>query len=229
MRFEVLEMNAGAELPPVSLIICSRGRPKLLIETVESILDGDEVPQELIMIDQSEDENRVLAGMSSDRCGLRYVHMERTGVSLGGMKAYAWRGTSCSSSPTTTCSWSGRGSARSSERSLRRVSAASSSGGCWPASPSRKAHSCGIRTISPPHRLRRQDTRTSCTPTNAAFYRSSIEAVGLYDERLGPGARFPCGEDNDLAFRLLESGIASSTSRTGRDRRVGGRRKSFSA
>ena len=37
-------------LPPTSLIICSRNRPALLRKTVESVLQGDEVPTELIIV-----------------------------------------------------------------------------------------------------------------------------------------------------------------------------------
>ena len=43
-------------------------------------------------------------------------------------------------------------------------------------------------------------------PINMAMYRSAVEEVGGFDERLGPGTPFPGAEDNDLGFRLLESG-----------------------
>ena len=39
-----------------------------------------------------------------------------------------------------------------------------------------------------------------------AAYRQTLEAVGGFDERLGPGSAFPAAEDNDLGFRLLQSG-----------------------
>jgi GT2 family glycosyltransferase len=40
-----------------------------------------------------------------------------------------------------------------------------------------------------------------------AAYRSALATVGAFDERLGPGSRFPAAEDNDLGFRLLEAGF----------------------
>jgi GT2 family glycosyltransferase len=43
-------------------------------------------------------------------------------------------------------------------------------------------------------------------PLNMALYRSAMEAVGPFDERLGPGTPFPAAEDNDFAFRALEAG-----------------------
>jgi GT2 family glycosyltransferase len=41
-----------------------------------------------------------------------------------------------------------------------------------------------------------------------ATYRSILEAVGAFDEHLGPGTEFPAAEDNDLGFRLLEAGYS---------------------
>jgi len=41
---------------------------------------------------------------------------------------------------------------------------------------------------------------------NMALYRTAFAEVGLFDERLGAGGRFPSSEDNDLCFRLLEAG-----------------------
>jgi len=38
------------------------------------------------------------------------------------------------------------------------------------------------------------------------MYRSALEAVGGFDERLGPGTPFPGAEDADLGFRLLDAG-----------------------
>ena len=40
-----------------------------------------------------------------------------------------------------------------------------------------------------------------------AMYRSAIDCIGGFDERLGPGTCFPAAEDNDLGFRLLEAGF----------------------
>ncbi|MGH9030459.1 MAG: glycosyltransferase family 2 protein [Acidimicrobiales bacterium] len=42
---------------------------------------------------------------------------------------------------------------------------------------------------------------------NLAVRRSALEAVGGYDESLGPGARWHAGEDLDLIDRLLDAGF----------------------
>jgi O-antigen biosynthesis protein len=43
---------------------------------------------------------------------------------------------------------------------------------------------------------------------NMAFRRRAIQAVGGFDEMLGPGAYFPSCEDGDVAYRVLASGKA---------------------
>ena len=201
-------MTVGVDLPPVSLIICSRGRPKLLIETVESILAGDELPQELIMIDQSEEENRVLAAMTSDRCELRYVHTDRTGVSRGRNEGVRLAQHELlvftDDDVLVDRSWFG-----AIVRALMAEGERSVIVGRVLAGEPEQEGSFMWDTNDFDHRIVYEGRidEDVLYPTNTAFYRSSIEAVGLYDERLGPGARFPCGEDNDLAFRLLESGF----------------------
>jgi cellulose synthase/poly-beta-1,6-N-acetylglucosamine synthase-like glycosyltransferase len=42
---------------------------------------------------------------------------------------------------------------------------------------------------------------------NMAMYRSGFDLVGLFDERLGAGARYPAADDNDFGLRLLEAGF----------------------
>lgn len=43
-------------------------------------------------------------------------------------------------------------------------------------------------------------------PLNMALHRSALHHVGPFDVRLGPGTPFPGAEDSDLGFRLLEAG-----------------------
>ena len=78
-------------LPQTSLIICSRNRPVLLNELVDSILEGQEVPTELIVVDDSDDSNEALESRTTTRgCDIRYCwnrsrglgRANNTGVSL---------------------------------------------------------------------------------------------------------------------------------------------------
>jgi GT2 family glycosyltransferase len=200
-------MNTGLRLPAASLIICSRGRPQLLIETVESILAGDEVPQELLVIDQSDDENRELAAKKSARSDVRYVHMNRIGVSLGRNEGVCMARHELlvftDDDVLVAPSWFGsivRALLEKGEQTVvtgRVLAGEPEQPGAFMWDPSDREHEIvyeGRIDDDPIY------------PTNMAAYRSSIEAVGLYDVRLGPGTKFPAAEDNDLAFRLLESG-----------------------
>ena len=41
---------------------------------------------------------------------------------------------------------------------------------------------------------------------NMAFRRAALEAVGLFDEQLGAGARFRAAEDSDMLYRVMRAG-----------------------
>ena len=80
--YTTMTHDLSAGLPRTSLIICSRNRPKLLAQTVRSILKGDEVPTELIIIDQSADRHEELADLQSDHgCTIRYLWGQSVGIS----------------------------------------------------------------------------------------------------------------------------------------------------
>src|SRR5512145_1379429 len=69
-------------LPATSLIICSRNRPDLLTELVASILQGEEVPTELIVVDDSDSPNVRLQSLVTDRpCEICYLWSRSVGLS----------------------------------------------------------------------------------------------------------------------------------------------------
>ena len=68
------------QLPGISLIVCSRNRRRLLLESVESVLAGDQVPAELLIMDQSDEPHPVLANVAAERgCDVRYVRTDVVG------------------------------------------------------------------------------------------------------------------------------------------------------
>ena len=70
------------DLPPTSLIIPSRNRPDLLLQTVRSVLEEVDVPTEIVIVDQSTVVHSVLSTLQSDRmCQVRYVWTPTVGVS----------------------------------------------------------------------------------------------------------------------------------------------------
>jgi GT2 family glycosyltransferase len=197
-----------ASLPPTSLIICSRNRPKLLLETVASVLQGDEVPTELVIIDQSDTPHSILATLTTDRaCEIHYLwthsvglsRARNTGIAAGQHAIVAI----IDDDMFVTPAWFGsliRALINAGEGAVvtGRVlpTAAEVPGGFVPAFvvsevPAVYEGRIGTDVLAGGH---------------MATYRSTLNAVGGFDERLGAGTEFPAADDNDLGFRLLEAG-----------------------
>src|SRR5215211_6856537 len=84
-----MAMTRTGQLPPVTLLICSRNRPRLLWETVESVLQGAEVPAEILIVDQSDRPHLILGQAaatccpcpSARACSVRYYWSATRGLS----------------------------------------------------------------------------------------------------------------------------------------------------
>jgi O-antigen biosynthesis protein len=197
-----------ASLPPASLIICSFNRPKLLAETVESVLRGDEVPTEIVIIDQSDIPHPVLASLKSDRsCEIRYLWTHSVGLSRARNTGIAAARHAIlaiiDDDMLVESAWFGsliRALLNAGERAVvtGRVlpTVAEVPGGFVPTFmpsqvPAVYEGRIGTDVLAGGHMAAR---------------RSIFDAVGGFDERLGAGADFPAADDNDLGFRLLEAG-----------------------
>src|SRR5579859_2509480 len=68
---------------PVSVVIPSRNRAQFLVDSVMSILDGADVPCELLIVDQSDARNEQLVALGNQvrGCRLQYIWPQRPGVS----------------------------------------------------------------------------------------------------------------------------------------------------
>src|SRR5947209_14184450 len=68
--------------PPTSVVVCSRGRPDLLADMVASVLAGATTPDELIVVDQSDEPHPMLASLEgTPECVVRYRHTAVIGAS----------------------------------------------------------------------------------------------------------------------------------------------------
>jgi glycosyltransferase involved in cell wall biosynthesis len=67
----------------VSIVMCTRNRPDLIGQAVESVLENDWPDFELVVVDQSTDERTrsVVTGMMPRHANLRYVYTEKAGLS----------------------------------------------------------------------------------------------------------------------------------------------------
>jgi GT2 family glycosyltransferase len=195
-------------LPASSLVICSRGRPKLLFETVESVLQGEEVPTEMIVVDQSDEPHPELSTMKTERpCEIRYIHSQIVGVS-------ASRNLGIRSSRNRILVFLDDDMSLEPDWFKNLVQAVIKAGPCSVVTgqvlageselPGGKAPS--IKQEQQPEVYKGRIGKDVLYTGNMAAYRSVFDTVGLFDERLGPGTSFPAAEDNDLGFRLLEQG-----------------------
>jgi GT2 family glycosyltransferase len=200
--------DTQAGLPPTSLIIGSRNRPQFLLDTVESVLQGDEVPTELILIDQSDAPHPSLATLKHNRaCELRYLWTPSVGVSrarnTGAAAAQHAILVGIDDDMFVPSRWFGtlvRALVNAGPRAIVTgkvlPTAPQVPGGFAPTVVMREAAAIYEGRIG-------MDVLPSC---HMALYRSAFEEVGGFDERLGPGAPFPSADDNDFGFRLLEAG-----------------------
>jgi GT2 family glycosyltransferase len=179
------------------------------METIESVLQGDEVPSELVIVDQSDAANPGLAERQTSRsCEVRYVRTYTVGLS---------RARNCGLAAArhdilaiidddmyVAANWFGsliRALLNSGSRAVvtGRVlpTKAEVPGGFVPAlvlsdASATYAGRIGADVLAGGH---------------MAAHRAVFDEVGAFDERLGAGADFPAADDNDLGFRLLEAGF----------------------
>ncbi len=196
------------ELPPSSLIICSRNRPELLVETVASVLNGEEVPTELIIIDQSDSLNSELANMVVDRaCDLRYCPTHSIGLSRARNEGVARAKHAIMAftddDVSVTPSWFGslvRAVLNHGPQTLV-------TGQVLPARERPGGFVPSTKVDSTPALFEGRIGADVIYPHNMAMYASLMKRVGEFDERLGAGSRYAGAEDNDFCFRLLEAGF----------------------
>ncbi len=199
-------MQAG--LPHASLIICSRNRPKMLLQTIESVLEGDEVPREIVVIDQSNERNTEVKHLKTKRpTDIRYIWAQTVGLSrarnVGIVAAQHAMVAIIDDDMFVAPSWYGaliRALIDAGERAVvtGRVLPAEAEvpGGFVPTFmpsdvPAVYEGRIGTDVLAGGH---------------MAAYCSTFKTVGGFDERLGAGGEFPAADDNDLGFRLLEAG-----------------------
>lgn len=203
------EQPGTVSLPPASVIIPSRNRGELLLETVESVLAGDAVPDEIIVVDQSDKPNFALERLSrSSNRTIRYVWHPEPGVSRARNRGIREARNDVlvfvDDDVRVTGSW---------YRDL--VSALCVAGeravvtGRVLPEVSSQGDGFVPSTIDDPHPAvyRGRIGMDILYSNNMALWRSIITAVGPFDERLGAGTKFRNAEDNELGFRILEAGF----------------------
>jgi O-antigen biosynthesis protein len=204
-------MTAPANRALASLIVSTRNRPTLVADLVESVLQGEEVPSEIVIVDQSSVANPSLSNWIPKRgCQLRYVWTPSVGVSRGRNAAMAAARHDMlvitDDDMLAAPDWFGRMVRTLVEAGPQSVIVGQVLTG--------QPENGGAFSPTLPVPLRGSDRKVYRGPIgadvlasgNMAAFRSAFEKVGDFDTRLGPGTPFPGAEDNDLGFRLLEAG-----------------------
>jgi GT2 family glycosyltransferase len=188
---------------PASLIICSRNRPSLLADTVASILEGDRVPEEIVIIDQSDVPHPELSLMDA----VRYIHTTSRGSSRARNEGIAAARYDLLAF-TDDDMHATRGWFAALMGALECAGPNTVLTGQVIQGPPESEGAFALSVKNDPAREifeGRPGTDVLYTG-NMALHRSAFEAVGLFDERLGAGTPLPAAEDNDFGFRLLEAG-----------------------
>jgi glycosyltransferase involved in cell wall biosynthesis len=192
-----------------AVVISSRERPQMLVDTVGSILAADTVPAEIVIVDQSHAPQPELAGMGTVRgCKVVYVHPAAAGVSRGRNIGIALAtqpvvimldDDMLAQSDSLEVLLAGRLGGEKTVTTGRVLMAPSEAPGLGQVPGA-------LVTETEPEVFRGRQPRQVVPGPNIALPRAVMLEIGGYDERLGPGTRFPAAEDHDLSLRLLDAG-----------------------
>jgi len=193
----------------VTVVISSRDRQEMLRAAVESVLAARRVPSELVIVDQTENPDVEVPHGDVRGCRVRYVHSPTPGVSRGrnlGIRLASNDIVVLIDDDMLVL-----------DDSLERLLAVHDG-------PGSRTVTGGQVLSGPPERpgvfqpviatvemanfetFRGRQTQQVIHGANVALSRSVVLEIGGYDERLGPGTRFPAAEDTDLSHRLLDAG-----------------------
>ncbi len=179
-----------------------------MLETVESVLRGDEAPTELIIIDQSDVQHPNLPSLQPSRaCRIRYLWAHSVGLSrarnAGAAAAEHEILAFIDDDMRVTFTWFGsliRALINAGKRAVVSGRVLSSA----PEVP--KGFVLALVVDEKPAVFKGRIRKDVLPGNHMAMYQSALAEVGGFDERLGTGSSFPAAEDNDLGYRFLEAG-----------------------
>ncbi len=193
----------------VSVLICTRDRSGMLDACLRSILACSPPPAEVVVVDQSRDEEtrKVVCLHQGGRIPVRYLRGKGTGLSRAKNEGIAdctapviaFTDDDCRVDPA----W-----IEALTAPLRGPEAGAAVGRTLP----ERALSGAEETFASyapagrPEFSRRTHPWRVGGGGNFAVKRVALEGAGEYDERFGPGARFESAEDMDMVHRLLRRG-----------------------
>ena len=196
-------------IPPATVLICSRERPAMLLDTVDSVLAGATVPAEILVVDQSQAPHNALDRMGEVRgCSVRYRPFAKPGLSrarnVGLREAREDVVVLLDDDMFVAPDWLPLllGGLADDPRGVAtgRVLAAPNEGG------EGLVPAAALVQRTEPAVYRGPQAFDVVPGANVALWRETALALGGYDERLGAGTRFAAADDNDMGHRLLQAG-----------------------
>jgi GT2 family glycosyltransferase len=180
----------------------------MLADTVASILRGNRLPTELVIIDQSDTRNTTLELMPAvPGCEMRYLWTHLVGLGRArnaGIAAARYEILAfIDDDMWVPADWY--------EKLISAISASSDrnivTGQVLAAEPEiTGGFAPSLTADTKPAVYEGRGCWDILFTGNMAISREVVEQVGLFDDELGAGAKFPSAEDNDYCFRLLEAG-----------------------
>lgn len=200
-------MRDPTPLLPVSLVIATRNRRGMLLESIDSILSGTALPAEVIVVDQSDHPEPLPFVEHGHGLAIRYHWTDQRGLSrannlgveLATEAIVAFTHDDIRADDRWLSELTGRLMDAGPDTVVTgRVVAGEPEvlGGFAPT----LTHEAAAATY------RGRVGKDVLKPLNMALFREAILAIGGFDPMLGPGTPFPGAEDADLGFRLLEAG-----------------------
>ncbi len=192
----------------VSICICTRNRPDMIRQAVESVLANDYPFFELTVVDQSTTSatEGVLRPIAASDRRLSYVHDRAPGVSRGTNKAIRCSQGEIIAFTDDDCvvptDWL---------TTIKDIFAADPTAdmlyGQVVAPPDREWGVTPVLQFREMQRLSRRDgLHIIGMGANFAARRRMFDAIGLFDEELGPGTPLSSGQDFDLMYRAYVAG-----------------------
>jgi GT2 family glycosyltransferase len=191
-----------AGLDEVSIVIATRDRPGVLRETLRSIGEGDRLPAEVIVADQSARASELPS--LGEEVSVRHLRLPAEGVSRARNTAIA-----AATKPILVFTDDDvlveRDWLRLLVEALRRAPSRTAVTGRVLAAEA-DGHVPSVTHWQEREVFAGRLFADVLFQNNMAIHREAFDEVGAFDERFGPGSAFPSAEDNDLGYRLLEAG-----------------------
>ena len=196
-----------------TVAIATAGRPRALERCLQAVLAGSAQPHEIVVVDQSDDEQSL--AVVTDMRGrterpIRHLRQERLGLSASrnagieaaGARIVALTDDDCVPSPEWLFAIAGS--------FTRGATVQAVTGRVLPLGPRDDGYAVSSRAGEEPAEFRGSFARPWLVGTgaNTAVLREWAVRIGGYDERLGVGTRGGAGEDLDFIHRLLRTGGA---------------------